>query len=196
VRIKLLADVGPADNSVGDWACWAGFRVESQRRELGLSLHEQPVQLTRRPGPYPRPGLTVADLRRARRAVLHFQAIGLQKGGRYVSYGELNGVALGPLPPGGGDERRGRWADVAMPLPAEAIASLKEWNTLAIDNPGHDCFKVKDFWIELTLPDGRKASSQITGTVYTQPPEWRYAEGTPVPFGRPIQVQLRFAVKK
>ena len=195
VRIKLIADVGPKDNSSGDWACWADLRIESLRPVLGLSIHDRPVQLARRPGPYPLPGLTVADLRRARRAVLHFKAIGLQKGGQYVSYGKLNGVALGPLPAGGGDERHGRWAAVTIPLPAEAIASLNQWNIFSIDNPGHDSFKVKDFWIELTLPDGRKASSQITGTVYTQPPNWLHAEGELVPFGHAIQVQVRFRVE-
>ncbi len=29
VRIKLIADVGPADNSIGDWAAWADMRLES-----------------------------------------------------------------------------------------------------------------------------------------------------------------------
>lgn len=29
IQLKLIADVGPADNSVGDWACWADMRVES-----------------------------------------------------------------------------------------------------------------------------------------------------------------------
>ncbi|NOX55771.1 MAG: hypothetical protein GXP27_15285, partial [Planctomycetes bacterium] len=73
-------------------------------------------------------------------------------------------------------------------------ASLKEWNTFSINNPGQDCFKVKDFWIELTLPDGRKASSQITGTIYTQPPNWLHAEGKLIPFGEPIEAQVRFRV--
>jgi hypothetical protein len=30
VRLKLISDVGPADNSVGDWACWANMRLESR----------------------------------------------------------------------------------------------------------------------------------------------------------------------
>jgi hypothetical protein len=40
VRIKLIADVGPADNSAGDWACWAGMRIESLRPALDVTLHE------------------------------------------------------------------------------------------------------------------------------------------------------------
>ncbi|MGQ9761971.1 MAG: hypothetical protein ACUVQH_08675 [Thermogutta sp.] len=30
VTLKLVADVGTADNSVGDWACWADLRIESR----------------------------------------------------------------------------------------------------------------------------------------------------------------------
>jgi len=29
-RLKLISDVGPADNSIGDWACWANMRVETR----------------------------------------------------------------------------------------------------------------------------------------------------------------------
>jgi hypothetical protein len=29
VRLKLIADAGPADNPNGDWAGWADIRIES-----------------------------------------------------------------------------------------------------------------------------------------------------------------------
>jgi len=29
IRLKLIADVGPADNPTGDHACWAEMRIES-----------------------------------------------------------------------------------------------------------------------------------------------------------------------
>ncbi len=38
VRIKLIADVGPRDNSGGDWACWAQQRIESLRPVLRRQL--------------------------------------------------------------------------------------------------------------------------------------------------------------
>jgi hypothetical protein len=104
----------------------------------------------------------------------------------------LNDVPLGDLPGAGGREGQGVWSDAALELVPEAIAALDEWNDLKIDNPGRDCFKIGRFWIELELSDGRKASSQITNTVYTQPPEWPYAEGTFVPFDEPIEVSIRF----
>jgi len=53
VQIKLIADVGPADNSAGDWACWADLRIESLRPVLAASVHETPVPLQRIPGPLP-----------------------------------------------------------------------------------------------------------------------------------------------
>ena len=30
ITLKLVADVGPANNSVGDWACWGDLRIESR----------------------------------------------------------------------------------------------------------------------------------------------------------------------
>jgi hypothetical protein len=194
VRIKLISDVGPDDNSSGDWACWTGMRIETLRPTLGVTVHAQPVELTRQAGPFPLDHLTVDDLRAARRAVLHYQGIGLQQGGQYVSHASLNRVPLGPMPAAGGREGQGVWSDAALELPPEAVAALGEWNHLKIENPGRDSFKIGRFWIELDLADGRKASSQITTTIYTQPPEWPYAEGTCVPFDEPIEVPLRFTV--
>ncbi|MFH1264578.1 MAG: hypothetical protein ABIK89_02540, partial [Planctomycetota bacterium] len=194
VRIKLTSDVGPDDNSSGDWACWTALRIETAGPALRTTVHDHPVELTRREGPFPLGGLTVDNLRQATGGVLHYQGIGLQCGGQYVSHGRLNGIELGELPAAGGREGQGVWSDAAMTLTAEAIASLGEWNPLEIENPGRDSFKIGRFWIELELADGRKASSQITTTIFTQPPEWPYAEGTLVPFDEPIRVEIRFHV--
>ena len=38
IRLKLVADVGSADNSEGDWGCWADMRLESADRELVWKL--------------------------------------------------------------------------------------------------------------------------------------------------------------
>lgn len=38
VRLKLIADVGPANDSTGDWACWADVRVESRDEQLVRKL--------------------------------------------------------------------------------------------------------------------------------------------------------------
>jgi len=196
VRIKLIADVGPADNSAGDWACWAGVRIESLRPMLNTTLHDRAVERARRPGPFPVAGLTLEQTRQARAAVLRFQGMGLENGGPYVSRARLNDVEIGALPAAGGDEGHGTWAEASVPLPPEAIGRLEAWNRLAIVNPGGDHFKVRNFWIELVLADGRKCSSQVTATAYSQPPEWPHAEGIRVPAGDPIEVTIRLDVNK
>lgn len=196
VRLKLIADVGPNDNSSGDWACWSPIELRSRGLTLVTTVHDEVVVLERVPGPHPQPDLTIADLRGARSGVLHFQAIGLQSSGQYISHGKLNGVALGPIPAGGGNEASGEWADVEIPLSAAALAALAEWNTFSIDNRGGDSFAVRGAWIEIELADGRKASSQITRTAFTQPPGWPHGAGIAVPAGEPIEFRLRFATLK
>jgi hypothetical protein len=41
IAIQLIADVGPRDNSSGDWACWTALRLESLRPELQTSIEEK-----------------------------------------------------------------------------------------------------------------------------------------------------------
>ncbi len=192
VQVKLITDVGPADNSSGDWACWSGMRIESLRPVLNFSLHDQPVVLRYEPGPHPIANLTPEQLRAAKSATLHYQAIGLQSGAPYISHGVLNGIEIGTLPSAGGSETEGIWGDGKISLTAEAIAGLALQNRFAIRNPGQDCFKIRRLWIELELSDGRKCSSRISTTAYTQPPEWLHAEGEGVPFGEEIVVEVRF----
>ena len=192
VRLKLISDVGPADNSSGDWACWANIRIESLKPVLDLTLHDQPVALRFEPGPRPAVKLSTEQLRKATSATLHYQAIGLQCGGQYVSHGILNGVPLGKIPSAGGSEQEGIWGEGSMPIAPDAIASLELVNRLMIANPGQDCFKIRRLWIELELPDGHGCTSRVSTSTYTQPPGWLYAEGTGVPFDEDVQVEIRF----
>ena len=116
--------------------------------------------------------------------------------GEYGCYAVLNGVNMGFMTPAGGDEAKGIWAtDVTMPLTPEAIAKLGRHNTFAVSNPNKDWFKIRRFWIELELADGRKISSDIAAATFTQPPSWPYAEGVLVPHGQDITVDLWFDVK-
>ena len=41
ITLELIADVGPRDNSSGDWACWTGLRLESLRPELQSTVEER-----------------------------------------------------------------------------------------------------------------------------------------------------------
>ncbi|GAB4136228.1 MAG: hypothetical protein Kow0040_22130 [Thermogutta sp.] len=40
IRIKVMADVGPADNSVGDWAAWSDLRLESLKPQWTAKIVE------------------------------------------------------------------------------------------------------------------------------------------------------------
>ncbi|MGQ9506005.1 MAG: hypothetical protein ACUVQG_14200 [Thermogutta sp.] len=43
IRIKVVADVGPHDNSIGDWAAWSELRLESREPQWTATiLHAQP----------------------------------------------------------------------------------------------------------------------------------------------------------
>ena len=192
IRIKLIADAGPQDNSSGDWGCWADLRMESLVPVLVTTIHNQQVSLAREPGPFPATDLTLESIRGAQKAVLHFQGIGLEHGGQYISQACLNGVPLGDLPAAGGREAEGIWSDAEFVLPAAAIVSLQEWNELTLQNPGEDSFKVRNFWLAVELADGRQVSSQVTRSVFTQPGTWPYAEGMGVPFGHEIRTVIRW----
>ena len=39
-RLKLISDVGPANNSAGDWACWANLRLESREPVMRVTLRK------------------------------------------------------------------------------------------------------------------------------------------------------------
>jgi len=79
-----------------------------------------------------------------------------------------------------------------VPLTPEAIKKLTYRNKFAIRNPGGDSYKVRRFYIELELADGRKATSDISTATYSQPGDWLYSEGIGVPFGTDVSVDIWF----
>jgi hypothetical protein len=194
VRIRLISDVGPNDDSIGDWACWADMRVETLRSGLYRTLQEQTERFRREAGPSPVAGLTLHDLRSARAGRLVYDGCGLEgTGDPYGSFAVLNGVELGHMRPAGGDAVHGVWAErVSVPLTPEAIKNLTYRNRFVIRNPGQDSYKVRRFHIELELADGRKATSDISTATYTQPGDWLYSEGIGVPFGTDVNVDIWF----
>jgi hypothetical protein len=194
VRLKLVSDVGPADNSGGDWACWGEMRIETQGRVLTRALDENPEPYRRDPAPFPIADPREEDLRKAARGWLRYDGLGLEGGGgAHPTVAVLNGIEIGPMAPAGGDETKRAWAERAgVPLTPEAIRSLRLFNRAAVRNPGRDWFAVRRFWIELEWADGRKGSSLVSTAAFTQPPEWTPGTGIRVPFGRDIEVGISF----
>ena len=195
IRLKLVADVGPADDSSGDWACWADQRIETLNPVLYRVLDSDSEAYRHVPGPYPVPGVTEAELRKAKSGWLRYDGKGLSgTGERYGTFAVLNGVELGNLAPAGGGEDKGIFVEkVGVPLTPQAIAKLATHNKFEIRNPGQDCFSVRRFWLDLVLADGRKCSSEISAATFTQPADWAYAEGLGVGFAQNITVEIWFA---
>ena len=194
VRMKLVTDVGLQDNPAGDWGCWADLRIESRDLLLRQTLEDADGPSRTMPGPSPLQGITAELLRSARQGWLHYDAMGLNGASSgYPSFAVLNDLLIGPMAAGGGDEGKGLWAEgLTVPLTPEAIATLGLRNRFRLDNAGEDWFKVRRFWLELGLADGRRCSSEISAAVFTQPPTWPYAEGIGVPFGEDIAVDIWF----
>lgn len=192
VRLKLVADPGPDDDTSGDWAAWADMRIETLEPALRWRLEADGERFRRAQGPCPVRGLTIRDLRSARRGWLHYEGKGMD-GGQYAKEGILNGVWLGMLPSASGSEGVGAFSEpVSMELPREAIESLGMRNRFVLKNPGRDYFSIRRLWLEIELADGRRCSSWIADVTFTQPPEWQYAEGIPVPFERDIEADIWF----
>ncbi len=194
IRPKLIVDSGAEDDTSGDWACAAELRIETREPVLIRVLEGTGTAYKREPGPFPVAGLTVEDLRGAVRGRLRYDGMGLSGNGEtYGSFAVVNGVELGDMAPAGGREAEGVWAEsVGVELTPEAIATLDFRNRFVLRNPARDCFKVRRFWLELELADGRTASSLISAATFTQPPSWLYAEGIGVGFSENITVDIWF----
>jgi hypothetical protein len=186
--------VGPKDNSSGDWGCWAEGRLETLRPAWNYSLAANVVLLRREASPLPLAGVTQEMLRRARRGWLHFEGRGVEGPGPYVMYGRLNGLPIGELPGAYAREEKGAFGATRMELPAAVLATLGRRNRLTVQNPNHDYFAMRRFWLEVELADGRRWASEISTATFTQPPGWPTAEGILVPFGDEIAVDIWFEV--
>jgi hypothetical protein len=194
IRPKLIAAPGLADNNSGDWACAAEIRIETLEPRLLRRIGAASEAHRRLPAPYPLAGLTVEQIRSAIGGWLRYDGIGLSgTGERYGTFAALNGIELGNMAPAGGRERENVWEErVGVPLTEEAIRSLDFRNRFEVRNPGRDSFKVRRFWIELELEDGRRASSMISAATFTQPSNWLFAEGIGVSFDEDISVDIWF----
>lgn len=193
VRIKLITDPGLDDETSGDWACWAGWRLLSQREipRYDLSLYDRGP--TAAP-PFPLAGLRISDLKTATGARLHFGGFGLHANDQYHQVVEINGYECGRAPAANGDEQWAVFENVTMDLPAEVANVLRARNELVFRNPRRDYYAAQDPWLELLLADGRRVSTRVAKQTFSQPPEWANAVGRGVPFGQNLSWDLWFDV--
>lgn len=95
----------------------------------------------------------------------------------------LNGVDLGDLPPGTGDQ----WTSgTVIPLSPEAIRALRPHNEVTIDNRVGDSFKVRNVRLHLHMRGGKTVVSAVDTHVYTGGTGWLYGEGKQFPLGQPL----------
>ncbi len=179
VAIKLIADVGPADNSYSDWACWGEPRVTLGEDVMAVEIHTTRPEPAFAPPPAPLKGLTAADLSRIASATLTLETAGVD-GGKYASVIYLNGVRIGTTPLSRHDDR---WAPASVPVPPAALETLGRSNRVVIRNPGCDYMKVRRFCLRFKLDDGRTGSSYIDVGPYTSVSTWAFAEGKAVSLG-------------
>lgn len=196
VRLKLVADAGAKDDPSGDWAGWGDMRIESLRAVLQTHREEQIERIRHEAGPHPVGDLTLAALRAAKSGRLHYEGKGLEGAGAYRTVAVLNGIELGDMTPASGSETESKFSpSVSVPLSLAALRSLDRRNVFVVKNPNRDCFSIRGFWIELELEDGRACSSDLTTATFTQPPEWKYAEGMGVPADQEISVEIWFVAR-
>ena len=194
ILLKLVSDVGPADNSTGDWSCWAEMRLESKDMRFARSLDKVGAQFTFEvPKDYVK-GLTTADLRKAKRGWLCYEGQGFNSNpGSYESYGVLNGVNFGLLKASDGDETKNTWGEeIRNELSDKALKALVKYSRFELINSSEDYYKLRRFRVVLELEDGRTVSSKIMTAAVTQPGDWAYAEGILVDMASIVTIPIEF----
>jgi hypothetical protein len=95
----------------------------------------------------------------------------------------VNHCVIGPLP------AAGDWAEAALELTPDALATLSEENEVLIANSDPpDAFKVRRARIEIVNAEGKRFVTATDEGAYTSV-GWEFAEGQ---VGSPIQITLRF----
>jgi hypothetical protein len=194
ILLKLVSDVGPADNSTGDWSCWAEMRLESKDMRFARSLDKLGGQFKiEEPKDYVK-GLTTADLRKAKRGWLCYEGQGFNSNpGSYESYGVLNGVNFGLLKASAGDETKNTWGEeIRNELSDKALKALVKYSRFELINPQEDHYKLRRFRVVLELEDGRMVSSKIMTAAVSQPGSWLYAEGILVDMASIVTIPIEF----
>ncbi len=182
IRLKLITDAGPDDNTYSDWALWGAPRIMLQEPIREIRLREAVSHNRYSAPPAPVADLTIADLGAIRAAHVSLEGAGVD-GGAYEAYVYLNDVRAGVLPPSGSDTE---WQELAVPLSEEALRRIKPFNTLTIRNPNHDYMKLRNACLYFELEDERKGSSYLAPGPWSSGAGWPHEEGESVPIGHDI----------
>lgn len=177
VIVKLIADVGPDDNSHSDWVLWGAPRVVMADAAYSATLLDAPDPAQHEAA---EPALAPGDLSRIKAARIVLESAGVDAG-IHAAPVFLNGAPMGALPPSGGDTE---WFKTEIPIPENAVAAIRPWNLLQIKNPGGDYMKLRRIYLELTLDDGAVRASDTVLGPYSTPPGWPHAEGNVVAHGQ------------
>ena len=178
-----MTDVGPGDNSYSDWACWGEPRIVYAGDYLLPKVHEKRIPLPIGPPRIPLEGLRPADLKTIVEAKLFLDGCGVD-GGKYRSDVYLNGVLLGHTPASRGDTV---WTELqSIPVPAKALRTIGQKNSVVIRNPRQDCMKVRSAHLWFKLADGRVGTSVVVGGPFCSDQGWLHAEGQAVTLGNDL----------
>jgi hypothetical protein len=194
VDLKIICDIGPADNSQGDWSALADLRLETRQKHFFYTLDpiQQRYAFSKTAGAAP---WSASKGARIAKAWLCYQAQGFNSSvDSMPSFGILNGQDIGMLIGASGNEKQNIWSEeVRVPINSEAaIRSIDANNIFVIDNREGDCCKLCNFRLELELGDGSRLSSQLSTAIFSQPPSWAHAEGIRVPADQSITVPIVF----
>ena len=176
-------------------AKWAG----SGNNRLEYAIYESEDDVISQPPWHDSPKLSVADFKSARSAWLRMEVMGSIIGNAVNE--EINGVRIGDLPATPSyfsNIRNEHWSPIYIQFPLTAIATLREDNSVVINNPSECVFKARKFWVELELVDGTRLSSRITSLVRKQPPEYFFDSNLHYPtnpyLSEPIRTTVIFPV--
>ena len=194
VKLKIIVDVGPDDNSYSDWAAWGAPRVVMDETVLEVEVLPEKPESSFAPPPEPLEGLTRDDLATVVSASISMETAGVNTG-EYASYVYFNGIKVGEAPPSTKGDTE--WSPCKMPLTKEAIDTIAPLNIVVIKNPNRDYMKVRAFCLEFELADGRRGASWVDLGPYCSATGWEFEEGQSVPVGRDLpQVTLNIPVER
>jgi hypothetical protein len=188
-QIEIVLLVGSAKSiahSYNTFGCWTNMKIISSKNSFLWSLPD--IELRFIPSPAPLPKVTRELLRQAKKAWISYE------GQDFTDCElELNGVMIGKIKPANGCVWKDIWSSpTSIELQASAITELRLHNQLIIHNPRRDFFKIRNFKLEVEMNDGKRYSSLISASQFTQPGRWRYIAGTGVPFRKNVEISIWF----